>query len=728
MSDTEAMINVVPQAPPIDLDAHATVHDFIEYTEYLQSDIYRSLRLVGTLDHQYQQLASQLDTLCIRYGDLKKPTTPQQTPQENGNVGTPQYSVSEQDLGPLKLRLSIARKLNEAIRAREETSAEAVRLYDNVDRHFNKLSATLAKLQQIPLPDREPTPKPVLAPPDGEAQPRITLRLADRSRTASGPFSGRRRRGGATFGLGRGGTRRQTIRRDDEWVDIPEGGEKPIKRRGRRPGIGFQPKPLPPPPLTETGEPVDPLTLPWNRLLPHELARLRKRMKKNTQWTPSSTMILRELESLGRGIAHKDKYMHQIESGEYPHCSPEEGGIGSLATESNLFSTENRGMKLNAAKRRLKEAQAAAAAAGKAQNQANAQDKDKDTKMEDSVVVGVSKPIYPGKAMTPMGPVPTYSTNNIDTTVDDSAIASLVKPPQHVSRGKDPEAMNHLKLRATAQAPQSKPEAPAEKEPTHSPSPMNAISPARTSPPPPSPPQPAAEESESELSTSSAITASPTRAPSSPGMISEKSQVQSPQSTAGHKRKRSSASSVPSSPPSVKTKLSEATTSPAASTASEQSPAANTRKRGSISAPVAPPEKTKEPTPASPTAAATATAAGPPVGPAPEAKPPARRGRPPGTFKLPHKRRAAAAAAARAQALAKLDESTTEGQKPTILASTLQAKEYSPSRDDGEDFEEDMEINEHEPRYCTCGGVSHGTMLGCDNEEVREPISLQVLC
>ena len=43
------------------------------------------------------------------------------------------------------------------------------------------------------------------------------------------------------------------------------------------------------------------------------------------------------------------------------------------------------------------------------------------------------------------------------------------------------------------------------------------------------------------------------------------------------------------------------------------------------------------------------------------------------------------------------------------------------------DWEEDMEVNEHEPRYCLCNGVSHGLMLGCENDEVREPLSFQLL-
>ncbi|KAI8635553.1 hypothetical protein F5Y19DRAFT_14534 [Xylariaceae sp. FL1651] len=41
---------------------------------------------------------------------------------------------------------------------------------------------------------------------------------------------------------------------------------------------------------------------PWLQLTPYELAKLRKRMKKNAAWSPSNTMIARELNALGRGV------------------------------------------------------------------------------------------------------------------------------------------------------------------------------------------------------------------------------------------------------------------------------------------------------------------------------------------------------------------------------------------------------------------------------------------
>ena len=586
-----------------------------------------------------------------------------------------------------------------------------------MDRHFNKLSSTLLKLQQIPVPDREPTPPPVPAP-EADAQPRITLRVADRfgPRTSFANLPGRRRKG-ATYGMGRAG-RRPTIRREDDWEDLA-GGERPIKRRGRRPGVGFQPKPLPPPPLTENGEPVDPLSLPWNRLMPHELARLRKRMKKNTQWTPSSTMILRELESLGRGIANKDKFIHQIESDDYPHCTPEDGGIGSLATESNLMTTENRGMKLNAAKRRLKEAQALAAVKMLPGSEGSL---DHDTKMEDSVIVGQSKPpAYGGKVMTPMGPVPTYSMKLSPARFEASSIPT--KGPIQGTRGKDPEAMNHLKLRTTSgatgniQQQVGKSVVKSVVQPSPPPPPLPA--PRASPPPPPRLPatEPIPESTPLEPPTSTPIPppqASPTLPPLYPLEIHS---VQSPRATAGHKRKRSPASPPPppSSPPTGRGKSSDSTISP---TSAPTSPPI-TRQRGSAFAhtPVPPPPLDEPESPS------TQLPDVKPVTALPTQEPVKRRGRPPGSFKVGAARRKHAAKMAKL-ANAEKAEAAVAAAAAAAAASASAAVEKAPDKREEEDeWKDDME----EPRYCLCNGVSHGLMLACDNEEVRGSVSFQFL-
>lgn len=57
---------------PADPDAQATVHDFLDYTEYYPSDLYRSLTLIGKLDSNYQEAAQKVHDLTVLYADLPK--------------------------------------------------------------------------------------------------------------------------------------------------------------------------------------------------------------------------------------------------------------------------------------------------------------------------------------------------------------------------------------------------------------------------------------------------------------------------------------------------------------------------------------------------------------------------------------------------------------------------------------------------------------------------------
>jgi len=98
--------------------------------------------------------------------------------------------------------------------------------------------------------------------------------------------------------------------------------------------------------------------LPWNQLTNEELARLRKRMKKNAGWTPSVTMIVRELESLERGPNNKDNFRDQWEGKPEVFIGPEDGGIGDpqkILPDDGDGARENKGMRLNRAKKRKRE-------------------------------------------------------------------------------------------------------------------------------------------------------------------------------------------------------------------------------------------------------------------------------------------------------------------------------------------------------------------------------------
>ncbi|KAL8960002.1 MAG: hypothetical protein Q9193_003221, partial [Seirophora villosa] len=63
-------LEVLTGEPPPDPDAQATVTDFLDYTEYLPSDLVRSLTLVGKLDEVFLQCTDQIHTLTKAYGLL----------------------------------------------------------------------------------------------------------------------------------------------------------------------------------------------------------------------------------------------------------------------------------------------------------------------------------------------------------------------------------------------------------------------------------------------------------------------------------------------------------------------------------------------------------------------------------------------------------------------------------------------------------------------------------
>ncbi|KAI9810327.1 MAG: hypothetical protein M1832_001361, partial [Thelocarpon impressellum] len=125
---------------PADPEGQATVNDFLDYTEYLPSDLVRSLTLMRKLDAAYLDGAEALHALTRTYGRL--PSLPAGARPE-----------------PQQLRAQISRRLDLALGAREAAHAEAARLYDVVDRHFKRLSSIISKLRSLPQPpSRDPSP------------------------------------------------------------------------------------------------------------------------------------------------------------------------------------------------------------------------------------------------------------------------------------------------------------------------------------------------------------------------------------------------------------------------------------------------------------------------------------------------------------------------------------------------------------------------------------------
>ncbi|KAF3491605.1 uncharacterized protein GIQ15_01122 [Arthroderma uncinatum] len=374
---------------PSDPDAQATVTDFIDYTEYLPSDLVRSLTLIRGLDERYIHATASVHELTKAYGEL--PNLP-----------------SEARPQPHVLRKQISEQLRRAVNARESAYAESCRLYDLVDHYVDRLGSIKSKLRTIlanlgPEKDEEPieTKRPGTA--DGTAPaPRITLRVdgqkpqgAIRRQETAAQKKGRSQRPPA---IPKPGTAlfEAPGEMQGPLVQLPPGQaiekskkeKQPKNRRPPRPADKSSTEAAKPAPVLEP--PPDDAVIggeyrPWLRLTEWEMARLRKKMKKNNVWQPSDVMIQRELTLGARGwdgyLAAKQKA--EAEGTEFVDCddimntyTPGQlayKGAGlppqNKAEENKTFL--NRGMKLNEAKKQKRESlareQAAALAAAEAE-------------------------------------------------------------------------------------------------------------------------------------------------------------------------------------------------------------------------------------------------------------------------------------------------------------------------------------------------------------------------
>jgi len=397
-------MEAIHPSKPEDLDAQATIHDFQDYTEYLPADLNRSLTLIHKLDEAYLARADAVHDQLIQYGSPKR-LAPAKQPQV--------------------YRAEISYNLSQALNARESASGEADRLYEMLDRHYHRLASVTAKLHALPKPpSRDPTPVPKSprlsrkSPP-----PKITLRL-DGARAS------------ASAGRAAGQEKKQRSRRilvpgevlpprnpdsptpfdDTDWESIPQsplpmptsrvGGSrrrssnKPVRIRAPKPPkipkerLPRAPRPpgtgtnvhsqvagistsnalslLQPPPSDAK---VGSEHAPWMRLTEYEMALLRKRMKKNAIWTPSETMIRRELADAGRGPENyqikkaeaEDAGEEFIDCDNIANSTPGKPlGPGEISTDAlGLASSNlsNRGMKLNEAKKLKREQMLAASLA-----------------------------------------------------------------------------------------------------------------------------------------------------------------------------------------------------------------------------------------------------------------------------------------------------------------------------------------------------------------------------
>ncbi|KAG9241900.1 hypothetical protein BJ878DRAFT_427095, partial [Calycina marina] len=389
---------------PIDPDAQATVTDFLDFTEYLPADMKRSCTLITDLDKTEAKSSAGVHDLTKLWGK-------------------PQDLTLEQKPDLIQLRAQISETMGEAVRARTLSHTEAQRMSYNVDQHYNRAKNILAKLlvmQENYPPSREPSPvPPKLASPVAKRGPILKINMygnGDENRhqrvrkhrapriTVPGEVLAPYELDYESYGSESDNSGSEvheaiTPRRTPARSVGPSNGRIKLKIQKRAASTAPTPAPAPkipkgqrPPGILGTNahsavagiSTANALSLlrpppedakngskdkPWLQLTDWELGTLRKRMKKNAVWSPSDTMLARELKARGRGIEAYRAAKKEADASGQPLDTPvppqllgqtvhAEGAISVEAVRTDQdVPVVNRGMKLNEAKKLKKESQ-----------------------------------------------------------------------------------------------------------------------------------------------------------------------------------------------------------------------------------------------------------------------------------------------------------------------------------------------------------------------------------
>jgi len=418
---------------PTDPDAQAVVTDFSDYTEFFPSDLLRSLTLISKFDDKYERDAATLHALATTYGQLPSIAT-------------------DQRLDPRKLRADMSDTLDHAVRCRESTYAEAERICTVAEHLYDRLQSITRKLSSLTKPpSRDPSPEP-LPPARSPSASRkkindrkrqsvlLDVKSATRSTNAPKHRSHRIIIPGEILpqfdpASADAITEEETEQEQPSSPVLNIEGEKTptipkltLPKVPKPPKVPKEPKAsskkfirvrppgvlgtnvhstvagisvsnamailAPPPSDARPGS----KHAPWLKLTEWELNKLRKRMKKNADWVPSDTMVRRELSETGRGLENFIKAKAHSEATGEPLINEEpddfirplvfrKSPVNPVSEEANQ-ELENRGMKLNQAKKLKREAMAK-------EQQA----------VEVSAVHGVGAPIAPMMGVT--------SSNNV---------------------------------------------------------------------------------------------------------------------------------------------------------------------------------------------------------------------------------------------------------------------------------------------------------------------------
>ena len=394
--------------PPPDPDIQATLSDYLTYTEHFPSHLTRSLTLIGEQRARSESKIKAVHDGTATYGDLP--------------------NIRENKPDPAQLRRDISYALEEAERSSRMAVEEATRLDSQARREAKNLDIVLERLRAQPMPpSRDPTPEQqALTSPNLKRERRMSTRAedvkAEKSSRKLDDKAASKLRGRKIMVPGEvlpppdpnapvesisGLTSsRASPSLDLLAVPVPEKREAAAPRqRSRTPKVPKPEKekkdksrvsrPAGQPGtnahssvagistsnalLALTHPPEDAVKgskwMPWMKLTEWEMARLRKRMKKNAIWVPSQTMVRRELRNLGRGKDGKEEARKRAEetgeqfTDEHSEEDPtrllisgqESAEINALLGTEAVYGDEggedadqeliNRGMRLNEAKK-----------------------------------------------------------------------------------------------------------------------------------------------------------------------------------------------------------------------------------------------------------------------------------------------------------------------------------------------------------------------------------------
>ncbi|TDZ32080.1 PHD finger protein ING1 [Colletotrichum spinosum] len=733
-----------------DPDAQATVTDFLDFTEYLPSDMMRSLTLIGKLDQTYAEASYTINDLTLTWGKL--PTIP-----------------AEVRPSPTRLREEISQSINHAVSSRVYSHAEAVRMSENVNRHYNRAKTILGKLKNMlenyPAEEQKSpvatskSPQLVRAPKmlrngDGEKVRRPRIPRITVPGEVLPPYD------------------QFVAYSDDSEESSEEEEEEDDELQGRTPGrttpaprikVLKTPKPRPPkapkaatskPPKAAPAVPSAPLQpppenavigsadAPWLQLTAWELARLRKRMKKNATWSPSETMILRELKTLGRGIdAYKEakkkaedegRTFDQVPAALAPDAGSEnkpipEGAISAAALASDDIQLSNRGMKLNEAKKLKRESMAKLAAE-------EAEESARQFREAARLLMSHEKPpSTAGSAQDPAKPAPKASRSRARASAKrkrDSVPEAEAEKPEVVetpaprsmpkrTKTETPVPLPHLRGNLSTQPLTETPIPPPALTPGGS-----AATPKTTTPAPPS--GSGQDQSAARTANTSAPAASPTTS-----VAAAPSAASLPNSTPAN-ISIASLNEVPI-PPLVLSPKKSATpilSSGQNSTKRETrgDAAKKTQQGGDNLSPALPGQlvHTQRSSSAAPSIKQSSSrAASPGTTPGPEGRRPSSRAP---DLRQPSKR-------TRKPVPGVVSKTNAGGSSAVGKRKAAPKKKRSQKKEKGQPVEIELEedengnpIDPNEPRYCDCNGVSFGQMIACDNDNcVKEWFHLECL-